>query len=178
MFSWFSSLPFVKNLRIATRTLRHTMWKIVMWLWFGLEIFQMREAPVEMVDDFLATLEVGCFVALHFDNYDKEPVIGKAVFIDENHFQVHYWKGTYLGKWSPQHLPRRKTEPWLERLPKTCIVYSSFELNGDSKLMPATRNFLKERYTALRNSSAWKWWRSDQWCHKNLMCEILRIVEI
>ena len=161
----------------------HTKWamlKMFLWLWFGLEIFQIytgryrnpreREAPVEMVDDFLATLEVGCFVALHFDNYDEEPVISKVISIEENHFQVHYWKGTYLGKWSPQHLPRRKTKPWLERLPKTCIVCSSFELNGDSKLMPATRNFLKERYTALRNSGAWTKWRSDAvtktWCVK------------
>jgi len=110
-----------------------------------------RQAPIAMVDDFLATLEVGCFVALYFDNYDKEPVIGKVLSIEENHFQVHYWKGTYLGKWSPQHLPRRKTEPWLEKLPKTCIVCSSFQLTEDSKLMPSTRNFLKERYTALRN---------------------------
>ena len=47
-----------------------------------------------MVDDFLATLEVGCFVALYFDNYDKEPVIGKVLSIEENRFQVHYWKGT------------------------------------------------------------------------------------
>ncbi|XP_068680383.1 uncharacterized protein [Montipora foliosa] len=110
-----------------------------------------RQAPIAMVDDFLATLEVGCFVALYFDNYDKEPVIGKVLSIEENHFQVHYWKGTYLGKWSPQHLPRRKTEPWLEKLPKTCIVCSSFQLTEDSKLMPSTRNFLKETYTALRN---------------------------
>lgn len=34
---------------------------------------------MEMVDDdFLTSLEVGCFVALHFSNYEKEPVIGKG----------------------------------------------------------------------------------------------------
>ena len=54
--------------------------------------------PIQMVDDFLATL---CFVAMYFENYDKELVIGKVLLIEENHFQMHYWKGTYLGKWSP-----------------------------------------------------------------------------
>lgn len=28
-----------------------------------------REAPIQMVDDFLATLEVGSFVAMYFENY-------------------------------------------------------------------------------------------------------------
>ena len=107
-----------------------------------------------MVDDFLATLEVGFFVAIYFENYDKIPVIGKVLSIGENKFQVHYWKGTFLGKWSPQHLPRKKAEPWLEELPKSCIVCSFKQLTEDNKLMPATRNFLKERYTALRKEKS------------------------
>ena len=60
-----------------------------------------REAPIEMVDDFLSTLQVGCFVAIYFANYDKLPCIGNLIAIEENHFQVHYWKGTYSGKWCP-----------------------------------------------------------------------------
>ena len=104
-----------------------------------------------MVDDFLATVQAGCFVAMYFENYNKELVIGKVLLIEENHFQVHYWKGTYLGKWSPQHLPHKRKEPWLERLPKTCIVCGGFQLTEKSKLMPSTRNFLKDRYSALRN---------------------------
>ena len=176
MLSFFSTPSFLKNLGINTcpqtcththtHTHTHQMGNIkdVHVIVILTSIFQIytgryrnpreREAPVEIVDDFFATLNIGCFVALYFDNYDKEPVIGKVLSIEENQFQVHYWKGTYLGKWSPQHLPWRKTEPWLERLPKTCIVCSSFQLNEDSKLMPATRNFLKERYAALRNSRA------------------------
>lgn len=74
---------------------------------------------MEMVDDdFLTSLEVGCFVSLYFSNYEKEPVIGKVISIEDNYFEVHYWKGTYLGKWSPQHVPRRRVQPWVERLPK------------------------------------------------------------
>ena len=108
---------------------------------------------MEMVDDdFFTSLEVGRFVALYFSNFEREPVIGKVISIEDNYFEVHYWKETDLGKWSPQHVPRRRAQPWVERLPKTCIVCSSFQLTEDSKLMPSTRNFLKDRYNALKNS--------------------------
>lgn len=70
-----------------------------------------------MTDDFLDKLEVGCFVALFFDNWDKEPVIGRVLSVGEHNFHMHYWRGSYNGKWSPQNIPRRKTEPWLEDLP-------------------------------------------------------------
>ncbi|PFX13651.1 hypothetical protein AWC38_SpisGene22251 [Stylophora pistillata] len=42
-----------------------------------------REAPIEMVDDFLAPLQVGCIVAMYFANYDKLPRIGKVLAIEE-----------------------------------------------------------------------------------------------
>lgn len=45
-----------------------------------------REAPTEMVDAFLAPLQVGCFVAMYFANYDKLPRIGKVVAIEEENF--------------------------------------------------------------------------------------------
>ena len=107
-----------------------------------------------MVDDFLATLQVSCFVAMYFANYDKLPCIGKVLAVEEDNFKVHYWKGTYCGKWTPQHVPRQKSRPWVEILPKSCIVCSSFELTEDNKLMPSTRKFLKERYAALRTNQS------------------------
>lgn len=114
-----------------------------------------REAPEEMVDDdFLTSLEVGCFVALYFSNFEREPVIGKVISIEDNYFEVHYWKETYLGKWSLQHVPHRRVQPWVERLPKACIVCNSFQLTEDSRLMTLTRNFLKDQYNALKNSSS------------------------
>lgn len=104
-----------------------------------------------MTDDFLDKLEVGCFVALFFDNWDKEPVIGRVLSVGEHNFHVHYWRGSYNGKWSPQNIPRRKTEPWLEDLPKSCIVCCGFDLTEDQKLMPSTKTFLKNRYATLKN---------------------------
>ena len=48
---------------------------------------------MEMVDDdFLTSLEVGCFVSLYFSNYEKEPVIGKVISIEDNYFEVHIGK--------------------------------------------------------------------------------------
>ena len=42
-----------------------------------------------MVDDFLATVQAGCFVAMYFENNNEELVIGKVLLIEKNHFQVH-----------------------------------------------------------------------------------------
>ena len=112
-----------------------------------------REDPVQMSDDFLENLQDGCFVAVFLENYDKMPVIGKVTSVGDTDFQLHYWKGSYGGRWSPQHLPRRKAEPWLEDLPKSCIVCCGFHLTEDSKLMPSTKTFLKNRYTALRGKN-------------------------
>ena len=63
-----------------------------------------------MVDDFLATLQVSCFVAMYFANYDKLPCIGKVLAVEEDNFKVHYWKGTYYGKWTPQHVPDKNLD--------------------------------------------------------------------
>ena len=40
-----------------------------------------REAPIEMLDDLLATFQVSCFVAMYFANYDKLPCIGKVLAV-------------------------------------------------------------------------------------------------
>ena len=51
-----------------------------------------------MVDDFLAILQVSCFVAMYFAQL--LPCIGKVLVIEDDNFRVtvHYWKGTYYGK--------------------------------------------------------------------------------
>ena len=45
----------------------------------------------------------------------------------ETTFEIHYWKGTYRGKWSPQNVAYRRV-PWTEELPKTCALLHSFDL--------------------------------------------------
>ena len=107
---------------------------------------------MEVTDNFLENLHAACFVAVFLENYDKMPVLGKVISVGETHFKIHYWKGSYGGKWSPQNIPRRRTEPWLEDLPKSCIVCRDFHLTEDNRLMPSTKTFLKNRYTVLRDN--------------------------
>jgi len=76
-----------------------------------------RQNPVERVDSFLEGLCVETFVAVFLSNCDEEPVIGVVKEVTEDHFKIHYWRGSYRGRWSPLNLPRT-TEPWLELLPK------------------------------------------------------------
>ena len=59
-------------------------------------------------DDFLDRIEVGSFVAVNLSNYDKIPVIGKVLQINNDTVKIHYWKGSFKGKFSPQNLPRRR----------------------------------------------------------------------
>ena len=108
-----------------------------------------RENLVETLDDPLKNIEVGKFVAVHLPNYDKVPVIGKVLEVSEDMVKIHYWKGSFKGKWSPQDVPRRRT-PWVDELPKTCIILCSFSLTEDSKLLPSTRKHLQDEYAKLK----------------------------
>ena len=104
---------------------------------------------MEAVDDCLEKIEVGKFVAVHPANYDKVPVIGKVLEVSDSMVNIHYWKGSFKGKWSPQDVPRRRT-PWIDELPKTCVIFCSFLLSEYSKLLPSTRKHLQDEYTKLQ----------------------------
>lgn len=76
-------------------------------------------------------------VTVLLSNWNKEPVIG---IIKE---------GTYFGSWIPQN-EIRSTEPWIEKLPKECIIIHSFDLSSDMKLQLSTRKHLKNKYALLK----------------------------
>ena len=95
-------------------------------------------------------ITVGTFAAVYLANWDKVPVIGKVLEATENNIKLHYWKGTYKGKWSPQYAPRSRL-PWEDELPKACIILCSFSLADDSRLLPTTRKHLQEAYARLKN---------------------------
>ena len=109
-----------------------------------------RENPVEHVDSFIEGLQVETFVAVFLSNWDEEPVIGVVKEVTEEHFKIHYWKGTYRGRWSPLNKPRSR-EPWTQMLPKECIIIHSFELTEAKKLQATTRRHLMEKYTSLKD---------------------------
>ena len=111
---------------------------------------QQRENPVETVDNHLENIEVGKFVAVNLSNCDKVPVIGKVLQLSAEEVKVHYWKGSYKGKWNLQNVPRSQT-PWVDDLPKTCIILSSFSLTEDNKLFPSPRKHLQDEYAKLKH---------------------------
>ena len=100
-------------------------------------------------DDFLTTIEVGSFVAVNLSNYDKIPVIGKVLQINTDSVKIHYWKGSFKGKFSPQNIPRSRS-PWVDELPKNCIILCSFSLTDGDKLLPSTRRHRQSEYAKLK----------------------------
>ena len=108
--------------------------------------------PVEQVESFLEGLQVETHVAVFLSNCAEEPVIGIVKEVTEDHFKIHYWKGTYRGKWSPLSLPRTR-EPWMEVLPRECIILHSSELTEAKRLQLTTRRHLMAKYTSLRNAA-------------------------
>ena len=51
-----------------------------------------------MVDDFPATLQVSCFVAMYFANYNKLPCIGKVLAVEEDGLVTCVLQGLQINK--------------------------------------------------------------------------------
>lgn len=107
-----------------------------------------RKNPVVTQDDCLENIEVGSFVAVNLSNCDKVPVLGKVLEASADRVKVHYWKGSFKGKWSPHNAPRTRTA-WVDDLPKECIILCSFSLTEGNKLFPSTRKHLQDEYKRL-----------------------------
>ena len=59
--------------------------------------------------------------AVFLSNSEEEPVIGIVKGVTEDHFKIHYWKGTYRGKWCPS-----KNKGTLDRSSSQGAHYSPF----------------------------------------------------
>ena len=76
------------------------MWLLILQAYTGrYRLSRERENPVETLDDCLESIEVGKFVAVHLANYDKVPVIGKVLEVNEDMIKIHYWKGSFKGNY-------------------------------------------------------------------------------
>ena len=83
-------------------------------------------------------------MAVHLSNWKKTPVIGKITEIEEDTVVVHYWKGSYN-----KHMQRGT--PWLNQLPKSCILLCNVELEEDQRLGKGTKKILETKiYDKLR----------------------------
>ena len=109
-----------------------------------------RQNPVEHIDSFMDELQIEQLAAVYLSNCDEEPIIGMVKELHEEKFTIHYWKGSYQGKWSPLNKPRSR-EPWTQELPKQCILMHSFELTEARKLQHTTKTFLRQKYAALKD---------------------------
>ena len=66
-----------------------------------------------------------------------------------DNYRCHAQPHPIIVKWNPLDVPRRRT-PWIDELPKTCIILSSFSLTEDSKLLQSTRKHLQDEYAKLK----------------------------
>ena len=81
--------------------------------------------------------------AVNLPNCDEVPVLGKVLEATADRVKVHYWKGSFKGKWSPHNVPRTRTA-WVDDLSKECIILSSFSLTEGNKLFPSTRKHVQD----------------------------------
>lgn len=95
-------------------------------------------------------LQVEQLAAVYLSNCDEEPIIGIVKEMHWEKFTIHYWKGTYGGKWSPLNKPRSR-EPWTQELRKQCILMHSFGLTEAGKLQHTMKTFLRQKYAALKD---------------------------
>ena len=120
------------------------MWLLILPMYTGpYRRSREQENPVETLDYCLENIEVRKFVAVHLPNYDKVPVIGKVLELNEDMVKIHHSIGYFKGKWSPQDVPRRWT-PWVDELPPKSIILSSFSLTEHSRVLLCTRNHLQD----------------------------------
>ena len=81
-------------------------------------------------------------------NYDKIPVTGKDLEINNHAVKIHYWKGSFKGKSSPQNSPRSRTL-WMDELPKSFLILCSFSLTDGDRLLPSSRKHFQSEYSKL-----------------------------
>ena len=98
--------------------------------------------PTE-VDNHLEALGEGVFVAIALEGYNKVPVIGKVMKVNDITFQIWYWKGSWRTAWSPW---MKGNVAWTDELPKSCILLVDFKLNHSNKLESETVKYLRRAY--------------------------------
>ena len=105
---------------------------------------------VQEVEDHIADLEIGSFIAVNLLDWDETPVIGKVTAIHDDHVTIHYWKGTYESSWKPDYFrTNRRNVEWKQDLPKEVILLSNFTLTRDKYLRPETATYLKDVYSRI-----------------------------
>ena len=104
-------------------------------------------SEVAEVDDHLAALKEGCFVAVLIKDCKKFLIIGKVISYNKLTFKLNYWIGSYNKSWRPHLLKIGKKEiPWSDELPLKCIILVGFEFDQNGRLFQEQKKYLKEKY--------------------------------
>ena len=104
---------------------------------------------VTTVED-VSKIQIGHMVAVHCENYTREPVIGQCTQISASNIQVAWMKGSYSTSWKPWMVRdpsnRRKSIQWCDWIPVASILLFDFELTASKHLRKATIDHLKKEY--------------------------------
>ena len=103
--------------------------------------------PTE-VDNHLEALREGVFVAIALEGYNKIPVIGKVLKVNEHTVKICYWKGSWRTAWSPW---MQGNVEWTDELLKSCVLLVDFKLDHSNKLESETVKYLRKAYQNVKD---------------------------
>lgn len=104
---------------------------------------------VTQVQDHLSELQEGVFVAVA-QARSKPPVIGKVLDVSEETFNILYWKGSWKKEWA---LWMNLGAPWVDALPKSCVILTDFKLDSNGRFRSETVKYLKQQYKELKSNT-------------------------
>ncbi len=75
----------------------------------------------------LSLVKIRDLVAIHCENYTKEPVIGECTRIEEDYIEVGWMEVSYTSSWKPWKIRdpknKRRTVTWTDTVPKPQFCY-------------------------------------------------------
>ena len=96
-------------------------------------------------------------MAVHCENCDKEPLLGKVREICEDDIHIVWLDGEYTKQWkeSKQRDPknRKKFIDWTDTIPRSSIILFDFELTATKHLRKTTVDHLKKVYEQLKTQN-------------------------
>lgn len=118
--------------------------------------YRSKKRRVEIECD-LSTLSTGQLVAVHCENCDKEPLLGKVRDISGDDIHIVWLDGEYSKQWkiSKQRDPtnRKKLIDWTDTIPRSSIILFDFELTAAKHLRKTTIQHLRKVYEQLKSGS-------------------------
>ena len=101
----------------------------------------------------ITTLKIDDMVAVHCENYAREPVIGLCTQVLDTTIDVVWMEGTYTSSWKHWKVRdeknKRKVVNWTDQIPKMSVILFGFTLTTTKHLRKTTIERLKAQYAKL-----------------------------